>query len=129
MAHGQVAQIPDGGGWFMLPRVVGRKRALNLYLTRRVLDAATAEHWGIVTGILPVASFREVALGLAREIARGPTLAYRSAKHRLADAWEQPLDAYLDEQREVIASLGESADFEEGVRAFLERRAPVFRGT
>ncbi len=128
MAHGQVAQIPDGGGWYLLPRVVGRKRALDLYLTRRVLDAQTAEDWGLVTEILPVAKFREVAIGFARDIAQGPTLAYRHAKHRLADAWEQPFDAYLAEQREVISNLGKTADFEEGVRAFLERRAPSFRG-
>ncbi|MGH2569870.1 MAG: enoyl-CoA hydratase/isomerase family protein [bacterium] len=128
MAHGQVAQIPDGGGWYLLPRVVGRKRALDLYLTRRVLDAKTAESWGIINEILPVANFREVAFGFAREIAQGPTLAYRHAKHRLDDAWHQPLEEYVANQRRVIAELGGSKDFEEGVRAFLERRAPEFRG-
>ncbi|HMB68295.1 MAG TPA: enoyl-CoA hydratase-related protein, partial [bacterium] len=128
MAHGQVAQIPDGGGWYMLPRVVGRKRALDLYLTRRELDAVTAERWGIVTEILPVTNFREVSFGYARDIARGPTRAYREAKHRMADGWEQPLEEYLDEQRRVIGELGQSGDFEEGVRAFLERRPPEFRG-
>lgn len=128
MAHAQVAQIPDGGGWYMLPRVVGRKRALDLYFTRRVLDATTAERWGIITEILPVTNFREVALGFAREIAQGPTRAYREAKHRMADGWEQSLEDYLREQRRVIGELGRSTDFEEGVHAFLERRAPVFRG-
>lgn len=128
MAHGQVAQIPDGGGWYLLPRVVGRKRALNLYFTRRELDAQTAERWGIVTQILPVTNFREVVLGFAKELAQGPTLAYRQAKRRLAAGWDQPFAEYLDEQRQVIADLGASGDFEEGVRAFLERRAPQFRG-
>jgi 2-(1,2-epoxy-1,2-dihydrophenyl)acetyl-CoA isomerase len=128
MAHGQVAQIPDGGGWYLLPRVVGRKRALDLYLRRRVLDAQQAERWGIVTEILPSATFREVALGVAREIAQGPTRAYRAAKRRLSDGWDQPLEEYLTEQREVIADLGDSHDFEEGVRAFLERRLPEFQG-
>jgi 2-(1,2-epoxy-1,2-dihydrophenyl)acetyl-CoA isomerase len=128
MAHGQVAQIPDGGGWYLLPRVVGRKRALHLYLTRRPLDAVTAEKWGIVTEILPATNFREVAFAHARELARGPTLAYREAKHRLDRGWSQELEVYLDEQRETIARLGESEDFREGVRAFLERRAPEFRG-
>jgi 2-(1,2-epoxy-1,2-dihydrophenyl)acetyl-CoA isomerase len=129
MAHGQVAQIPDGGGWYMLPRVVGRKRALDLYLTRRTLDAELAEQWGIITEILPVANFREVAIGFAREIARGPTLAYRHAKRRLSEGWQQPLEAYLTEQRRVIADLGASHDFREGVRAFLEQRPPDFRGS
>jgi 2-(1,2-epoxy-1,2-dihydrophenyl)acetyl-CoA isomerase len=129
MAHGQVGQIPDGGGWYLLPRVIGRKRALDLFLTRRELDAETAREWGIVTNILPSANFREVAVGFAREIAEGPTLAYMHAKRRLGDGWSQPLDEYLTEQRNTIATLGETKDFAEGVRAFLERRAPVFRGT
>ncbi len=129
MAHGQVAQIPDGGGWYLLPRVVGRKRALDLYLSRRVLDAKRAEDWGIVTQTIPVANFREVAIGFAREIAQGPTLAYSNAKRRLGEGWEQPFDAFLDEQRRVIVELAATNDFREGVRAFLERREPKFEGT
>ena len=128
MAHGQVGQIPDGGGWYLLPRVIGRKRALDMYLTRRELDAETAQEWGIVTETIPVSSFREVSLGFAREIAQGPTLAYMHAKRRLGEGWNQNLEAYLDEQRRVIVELGASRDFAEGVRAFLERRAPKFRG-
>lgn len=128
MAHGQVGQIPDGGGWYLLPRVIGRKRALDLYLTRRELGAETAQEWGIVTKTLPVSNFREVALGYAREIAQGPTLAYMYAKRRLGEGWNQNLEEYLDEQRRVIVELGGTRDFAEGVRAFLERRAPQFRG-
>ncbi|MDP7031337.1 MAG: enoyl-CoA hydratase-related protein [Gemmatimonadota bacterium] len=128
MLHGQVAQIPDGGGWYLLPRVVGRKRALDLYLTRRVLDATDAERWGIVCRVLPATTFREVAIGFAREIACGPTVAYREAKRRMAEGWDQHLDDYLDAQREAIVALGGGRDFEEGVRAFLERRPPGFRG-
>ena len=128
MAHAQVAQIPDGGGWYLLPRVVGRKRALDLYLTRHTLDAPTAERWGIITEILPVTNFREVAFAFAHEIAQGPTLAYRHAKRRLGEGWQQPLDEYLEEQRRVIADLATSSDFAEGVRAFLKRRSPNFEG-
>ncbi len=128
MAHGQVAQIPDGGGWYLLPRVVGKKRALDLYFTRRVLDAKRAEDWGIVTQILPVANFREVAIGYAKEIAQGPTRAYWEAKRRLGEGWEQSFEEFLDEQRRVIAELARTGDFREGVRAFLERRAPKFEG-
>jgi 2-(1,2-epoxy-1,2-dihydrophenyl)acetyl-CoA isomerase len=128
MAHGQVGQIPDGGGWYLLPRVIGRKRALDLYFTRRELDPDTAQGWGIVTDILPVTNFREVAIGFAREIAQGPTLAYMHAKRRLGEGWSQGLEEYLEEQRRVIIELGGSVDFREGVRAYLEKRAPRFRG-
>jgi 2-(1,2-epoxy-1,2-dihydrophenyl)acetyl-CoA isomerase len=128
MSHGRVAQIPDGGGWYLLPRVVGRKRALDLYLTRRVLEPKEAERWGIVTEVFPSANFREVAFNFVREIAQGPTLAYREAKRRLGEAWTQPLDDFLDRQRDVIAELGKSHDFAEGVRAFLDRRAANFKG-
>ncbi|MFN8178205.1 MAG: enoyl-CoA hydratase-related protein [bacterium] len=128
MAHGQVGQIPDGGGWYLLPRVIGRKRALDLYFTRRELDAETAQEWGIITEIFPVTNFREVSIGFAREIAQGPTLAYMHAKRRLGEGWSQSLEEYLEEQSRVIVELGGSHDFQEGVRAFLERRAPRFRG-
>ena len=64
----------------------------------------------------------------AREIAQGPTLAYAHAKQRLAEGWEQPLEEYLREQRRVIVDLAATHDFREGVQAFLERRAPDFRG-
>ena len=128
MAHGQVGQVPDGGGWYLLPRVIGRKRALDLYLTRRELDAERAQDWGIVTEILPGANFREVAIGFAREIADGPTLAYRHAKRRMGEGWNQTLDEYLAAQQRTIVELGASDDFREGVRAFLERRRPAFRG-
>lgn len=128
LAHGQVGQIPDGGAWYLLPRVVGKKRALDLYLTRRVLDAKSAEDWGIVTEILPVSNFREVAIGFAKDIARGPTRAYAMAKRRLGEGWDSTFDVYLDEQRRAIAELAGTNDFREGVRAFLERRAPDFAG-
>jgi 2-(1,2-epoxy-1,2-dihydrophenyl)acetyl-CoA isomerase len=128
MAHGQVAQIPDGGGWYLLPRVVGRKRALDLYLTRRVLDSKRAEEWGIVTQILPVTNFREVAIGRAREIAQGPTRAYSEAKRRLGEGWEQSFEKFLEEQGRVIVELAGTQDFREGVRAFLERRIAHFEG-
>lgn len=128
MAHGQVGQIPDGGAWYLLPRIVGRKRALDLYYTRRVLDAKRAEEWGIVTRILPVTNFKEVALGFADEIAHGPTRAYAEAKRRLGEASGRAIDEFMDEQRRVIIELSRSDDFREGVRAFLERRAPNFNG-
>ena len=128
MAHGQVAQIPDGGGWYLLPRVVGRKRALDLYLTRRELDSKTAEDWGIVTETFPVATFREVAFGFARELAEGPTLAYQAAKLRLSRGWDQSFEDYLEDQRTAIAELAGTEDFHEGVRAFLDRRRATFRG-
>jgi 2-(1,2-epoxy-1,2-dihydrophenyl)acetyl-CoA isomerase len=128
LMHGQVGQIPDGGGWYLLPRVVGRKRALDLYLTRRVLDAKRAEEWGIVTQILPAATFKEVAIGRAREIAQGPTQAYSEAKRRLGEGWEQSFEEYLEEQSRVIVELAGTKDFREGVHAFLERRVAKFEG-
>ena len=81
-----------------------------------------------MTETIPVSSFREVAIGFAREIALGPTLAYRAAKRRMTEGDEEEITAYLAEQRRMIAELATSKDFEEGVRAFLEGRAPQFRG-
>lgn len=127
MAHSQVGQIPDGGAWYLLPRSIGRHRALDLYLRRRSLDAETARDWGMVGEVLPAAGFAEAAREIAVQLAAGPGGAYREAKLQLLRSDGESLDDFLDGQRQRIAELGETANFAEGVRAFLDRRPPEFR--
>jgi 2-(1,2-epoxy-1,2-dihydrophenyl)acetyl-CoA isomerase len=120
--------VPDGGVCWLLQLSFGRPRALRLILLGESLDAATAHDWGLVSQCVPDVELDEFGASLAGRLARGPSLAYRLIRREFDAA---PASAYA-EQIELEASLQgiacRTADFEEGRRAFVERRDPVFRG-
>lgn len=120
---------PGGGGTQRLPRLIGPGRAKDLLFTGRHIDGATAEAWGLVNRLTPAGQALKVALDLARQIAQfsGP-LALREIKALVNQGWDLPLDDALQLERERSAPLYETADAAEGIRAFLERREPDFKG-
>ena len=121
-------RVPGGGGTQRLPRAVGVSQALRLLLTSEEIDAAEALRIGLVSEIAPPGGAVDAARAVARRIAaRGP-VAVRVAKEAVARGIELPLAQALRLEHDLTVLLQATADREEGVRAFLERRPPRFEG-
>lgn len=128
MAYTAAGLVPDGSSTFYLPRLVGLRRALELTLTNRRLNAQEALDWGIVNRILTAETLQEEALALARQLATGPAFAFAAAKRLLQRSFDQSLETQLEDEAQAIAAASATADASEGIRAFLEKRPPQFCG-
>jgi 2-(1,2-epoxy-1,2-dihydrophenyl)acetyl-CoA isomerase len=127
-AFARIGLLPDAGGTWILPRLVGPKRALALMLTAEPVPAEEAERIGLVYRVFPDETFRADAAALAASLAAGPGLAHRLTKQALAESLANDLEAQLALEARLQAEAGLSEDFAEGVRAFREKRSPRFRG-
>jgi 2-(1,2-epoxy-1,2-dihydrophenyl)acetyl-CoA isomerase len=124
----RIGLVPDCGGTFFLPRLVGEAKAKALAITGEPLDAETAERWGLVWKVLDDEALMPEAHALAAHLATQPTRALAAMKSLLQESLENSLDQQLDRERDVQRELGRSSDFREGVMAFLQKRKPVFTG-
>jgi enoyl-CoA hydratase/carnithine racemase len=120
--------IPGGGGTQRLARTIGKQRAMEYVLTGRPFDAATALEWGLVNRVAPEGRWLEAALELARDIAARAPLAARLAKRAVLAAAETPLAEGLRTERGLFDEAMASEDRVEGMKAFLEKRDPEFKG-
>ena len=127
-AYTQIGLSPDGSSSWYLPRLIGARRATELYLTNRVLSAAEALEWGLVNRVVPGAALHDEARVLAAQFARGPTRAYGGVKKLMLTTLQESLEGQMERESRQIAELSMSADSVEGVRAFLEKRPPRFDG-
>jgi len=128
LAYQNIGLSPDGGATFFLARAIGTHRAMELTLTGRTLSAEEAATWGLVQRVFPDDAFAAKTAEMAERIAAGPTLAYAKAKELYNRALCQPLETQLEDERQRIAASARTGDFRDGIRAFLEKQPPVFRG-
>ncbi|HWG39452.1 MAG TPA: enoyl-CoA hydratase-related protein [Candidatus Acidoferrales bacterium] len=128
MAYSKIGMAPDGGSTYFLPRLVGLKRAMELALTNRALSAREACEWGLVTDVVAQENLASRAEELAQSLAQGPTGAFGSAKRLLHGGWNQALETQMELESRAIAEAGGTADGQEGIRAFVEKRKALFGG-
>jgi 2-(1,2-epoxy-1,2-dihydrophenyl)acetyl-CoA isomerase len=128
VAFTKVAVVPDSGMTWTLPRLVGMGKALELAYLADPLDAAAAERLGLVNRVVPTESLAEEAGALARRLAEGPTLAYALTKRAMRRAATSTFPEALEYEGELQAIAGASADYGEGVAAFVEKRPARFSG-
>ena len=128
MAYTRAGLTPDGGTSWILPRLVGLRRALELTLRNRVLDAEEARGLGLVAEVHAADQLLPRAEALALELAQGPTEAFAEAKRLLRQSFHNDLPTQLNAEGAGVVGAFDTVDGQEGARAFAERRDPVFRG-
>ena len=124
----KIGLVPDTGGSFFLPRLVGMARATALAMLAEKITAAQAVEIGLIYRACPAASLDEEASKLALHLATQPTLGLGLTKRLLNAAWVNDLETQLELEAECQGAAGRSADYAEGVAAFLAKRKPVFTG-
>lgn len=124
----KIGLVPDSGASFFLTRAIGEARARALAMLGEPVDAARAEAWGLIWKAVDDAKLMEEAEKLTASLACGPTESLAAMKRMFAATAQNTLDAQLDLEAALQGAAGRSADYSEGVRAFVEKRAPNFRG-
>ena len=127
-AFTRIGLIPDAGGTYALPRLMGMARAMGAALFADKISARQAADWGMIWEAVPDAEFAAHWQARAAHLAAGPTGAYARVKQALRASAGNDLDTQLALEAELQAECGRSADFAEGVTAFLQKRKPVFTG-
>ena len=129
MAYSRIAATPDGSSSYFLPRLVGIRRSLELYLTNRPLTAREALEWGMITRVVPDAELAAEVGKLARELAQGPSRAFGAAKRLFHQSTWESLETQMELEAQAIAASGHTEDFRAGVTAFADKKpVPTFRG-
>ena len=120
--------IPDSGGTWHLPRLVGMARAKGLAMLGPKVSAEQALEWGMIWQVVDDEALMDTALGLARQMATQPTRGFAFTKQAFAASAANSLDQQLDLERDLMRAAGRTHDYQEGVKAFLEKRPPEYKG-
>jgi 2-(1,2-epoxy-1,2-dihydrophenyl)acetyl-CoA isomerase len=124
----KIGLVPDSGGTYFLPRLVGTARAMGLALLGEKLTAETAEQWGLIWKCVDDSALMDEARALVQQLASGPTKGLAEIKRALYASSSNTLESQLDFERDLQRELGRTDDYREGVHAFMEKRAPHFKG-
>ena len=123
-----IGLVPDSGGTWVLPRLVGQARALGMALTGEPVSAEQAEAWGLIWKCVEGDGLAEEAGALIKRFASAPTAGLWETKRAIRTAHSRTLDEQLDLERDLQRALGRTRDYAEGVDAFLNKRKPQFEG-
>jgi 2-(1,2-epoxy-1,2-dihydrophenyl)acetyl-CoA isomerase len=127
LAFRRIGLVPDGGATWMLPRLVGKARAMELMLLGEKLPAATAQEWGLINRCVPDAELMPKALELAKALADGPA-SLGMTRNLVWDSLDTPWHAQLEAEAYAQGAAGRTSDSREGVMAFAEKRPAKFTG-
>ena len=128
MAYAGIGCTADGGSTYMLPRMVGLGKAMEIYMASQPIGAEYALELGLVNQVCPAENFDRHALETATRLAQGPTLAYGKVKGLFEDSLGATLEDQLNAETEAISNIVRTGDFQEGVKAFTQKRMPWFQG-
>lgn len=124
----KIGLLPDSGGTWVLPRLLGDARARAQALLGEPIGAEQAVEWGMIYRVVDDEALRDTCLELCRHFATQPTRGLADIKRALLASWENSFDDQLDLERDLQRELGRSDDYREGVAAFLAKRKPQFTG-
>jgi enoyl-CoA hydratase/carnithine racemase len=118
----------DSGTSYMLPRVVGQKKAMDLVYTGELVEAQRAEELGLVSRVFPTEEFDERSEEIIDTIATGPTVALKRSKRLVQNGVNRSFDEAIEAETDGLRACFESEDFETGVQAFINKQTPEFKG-
>jgi 2-(1,2-epoxy-1,2-dihydrophenyl)acetyl-CoA isomerase len=125
----RIGLIPDAGGTWSLPRLLGQARAMGLALLGDKLPAEQAEAWGLIWRCVDDEQLMQEAVALARRLAKQPTKGLALTKRAINASWTNSPSEQLDLERDLQRIAGRTDDYREGVTAFMEKREPIFKGS
>lgn len=127
-AFTKIGLIPDAGGTYFLPRLMGHAKAMGAALFAEKISATEADAWGMIFESVEDAEFDVHWRSRAAHLAQGPSVAYKNIKEALGKTWGNSLDEQLSLEAKLQKSCGKTRDFQEGILAFIEKRGPKFEG-
>jgi len=128
MAYTGIGMSPDGSATYFLPRLIGLRRAEELMVTNRRLDAMEAEQWGLINQVTPPETLSSTVEELAARIAGGPTLAYGATRRLLLESFDNSFSTQLEAEEKAILDMARTEDGLGGIAAFKAKQSIAFKG-